>query len=136
MSQRGMPPMPRSRPQTGSAPSFTGELAAGARRRPATGSLPAPPASALPTWFWGLIGCMSVLVIRFAGLGWAWGSGVLLGGRAEVASGDGSRGAAGAARRGQIQVEQMDSPPPPAPAAIARNEARRVVPHPRPAVAP
>jgi hypothetical protein len=110
-------------------------------RTSAVGGAYAPRAQ-LPGWFWALLGCMSVLVIGFAGLWWATSVGMIPGpggGRAAVAGReDSGRGAAKAPKGARIQVEPIAAavmpeplvpvPPPP------RSEARRVVPHPRPAV--
>jgi len=154
MSQRGNGPASPARPGR-NAPGAMDPRMAMARQRARTGSAPAVSAAALaqaqaarrgyaaasssaalPNWFWGLMGCMSVLVVGFAGLWWATTSGLVFG-RVDLASGsENGRTGSSSTARGQIQVEQIGSPPPPPAAVVARNEARRMAPRPRPAVVP
>jgi hypothetical protein len=107
------------------------------------GATPARSASSaeLPGWLWSLIGCMSVLVVGFAGLWWMSSMGMAPSQLLHISSGGSSlvsaRGdqkssrSAGPLQAG-IQVEPIAVPEPAAPPPVAVNEARRPAPRPRP----
>jgi len=98
-----------------------------------------PPRSPLPAWFWGALGCLSVLIIGFAVLfavtkpGAEEAAPVAASAptiapaptQATVAAPAPARPAPGAhARGGGIHVEQIAAPPPPALAEMPRQKAK------------
>jgi len=97
-----------------------------------------PPRSPLPTWFWGALGCLSVLVIGFAILFMvtkpAEEAAPIAAGAPPIAPAPAvtqaaptapARPAPGAHARGAgIHVEQIAAPPPPALADMPRQKAR------------
>jgi hypothetical protein len=81
--------------------------------------------SAVPGWFWGLLGCLTVLGVGFAGLFLVVRS--LAAPTTAGVTAPGGGGAAtppGGARGGGIQVEQLASPPAPALAPFPAPRAR------------
>ena len=101
----------------------------------------APPRSPLPAWFWGALGCLSVLIIGFAVLfvvtkpGAEEAAPVAASApavtpapaltQATVAAPAAARPAPGAHARGAgIHVEQIAAPPPPALAEMPRQKAK------------